>query len=57
MARPNGLCFSPDEFRLYVVDTSGDRPKTTLLPGLADFYAFLAEIRNCPGVMPTIRLK
>jgi hypothetical protein len=21
------------------------------LPGLADFYAFLAEIRNCPGVI------
>ncbi len=29
MARPNGLCFSPDERRLYVVDTPGDRPKST----------------------------
>ncbi|MFL5279749.1 MAG: SMP-30/gluconolactonase/LRE family protein, partial [Rhodopila sp.] len=29
MARPNGLCFSPDESRLYVVDTPHDRPKST----------------------------
>ncbi len=29
MARPNGLAFSPDESRLYVVDTPGDRPKST----------------------------
>jgi gluconolactonase len=29
MARPNGLCFSPDETRLYVVDTPGDRPRST----------------------------
>jgi gluconolactonase len=28
MARPNGLAFSPDESRLYVVDTPGE-PKTT----------------------------
>ena len=28
MERPNGLCFSPDETRLYVVDTPGG-PKTT----------------------------
>src|SRR5215472_12083413 len=28
MARPNGLCFSPDESRLYVVDTPAE-PKTT----------------------------
>ena len=27
MQRPNGLCFSPDESRLYVVDTPGE-PKT-----------------------------
>jgi hypothetical protein len=27
------------------------------LPEFADFYAFLAEIRNCPGVTPRIRLK
>jgi gluconolactonase len=29
MARPNGLCFSPDESKLYVVDTPMDRPKST----------------------------
>jgi len=29
MARPNGLCFSPDESRLYVVDTPADRPRST----------------------------
>jgi hypothetical protein len=27
------------------------------LPELADFHAFLAEIRNCPGLTPMIRLK
>jgi hypothetical protein len=26
-------------------------------PKLADFYAFLAEIRNCPGVTLTIRFE
>jgi gluconolactonase len=29
MARPNGLAFSPDESRLYVVDTPATGPKTT----------------------------
>ncbi len=29
MQRPNGLCFSPDERRLYVVDTPYVGPKTT----------------------------
>jgi gluconolactonase len=29
MQRPNGLCFSPDESRLYVVDTAYTGPKTT----------------------------
>jgi gluconolactonase len=29
MQRPNGLCFSPDEKRLYVVDTPGTGAKTT----------------------------
>jgi gluconolactonase len=29
MQRPNGLCFSPDETRLYVVDTPGEGAKTT----------------------------
>jgi hypothetical protein len=27
------------------------------LPELADFEPILAEIRNCPGVTPTIRSK
>jgi len=31
MARPNGLCFSPDESRLYVVDTPGAGPKRTFV--------------------------
>jgi gluconolactonase len=31
MARPNGLCFSPDETRLYVVDTPGTGPKSTFV--------------------------
>jgi gluconolactonase len=29
MARPNGLCFSPDESRLYVVDTPYGQPRCT----------------------------
>jgi gluconolactonase len=36
MARPNGLCFSPDETKLYVVDTPGDRPKTTWVFEIVD---------------------
>jgi gluconolactonase len=36
MARPNGLCFSPDESRLYVVDTPGDRPKSTFVYDIVD---------------------
>ncbi len=36
MARPNGLCFSPDESRLYVVDTPGDRPKSTFVYDMVD---------------------
>jgi gluconolactonase len=36
MARPNGLCFSPDETKLYVVDTPGDRPKTTWVYDVVD---------------------
>ena len=32
MERPNGLCFSPDETRLYVVDTLGGE-KTTHIYG------------------------
>jgi len=36
MARPNGLCFSPDESKLYVVDTPGDRPKSTWVYDIVD---------------------
>lgn len=36
MARPNGLCFSPDESRLYVVDTPGTGPKKTFVYDIVD---------------------
>lgn len=36
MQRPNGLCFSPDEKRLYVVDTPGTGPKATYVYDIAD---------------------
>jgi gluconolactonase len=36
MARPNGLAFSPDESRLYVVDTPHDRPKSTRVYDVVD---------------------
>jgi gluconolactonase len=36
MARPNGLCFSPDEKRLYVVDTPSDRAKSTFAYDVVD---------------------
>jgi gluconolactonase len=36
MARPNGLCFSPDETRLYVVDTPNEGPKSTRVYDMAD---------------------
>lgn len=36
IARPNGLCFSPDESRLYVVDTPNDRPKSTWVYDMVD---------------------
>ena len=32
-------------------------PPPDFFQRLADFYAILAEIRNCPGVTPTIRLQ
>jgi gluconolactonase len=35
MARPNGLAFSPDEKRLYVVDTPAE-PKTTHVYDIVD---------------------
>jgi gluconolactonase len=36
MQRPNGLCFSPDEKRLHVVDTPGTGAKTTHVYELVD---------------------
>jgi len=36
MERPNGLCFSPDETLLYVVDTPGEAPKTTHVYDIID---------------------
>jgi len=36
MARPNGLCFSPDETLLYVVDTPGTGPKSTRVYDIVD---------------------
>jgi gluconolactonase len=36
MQRPNGLAFSPDEKRLYVVDTPGTGPKTTWVYDIVD---------------------
>jgi gluconolactonase len=36
MARPNGLAFSPDESRLYVVDTPGAGAKTTHVYDIVD---------------------
>jgi gluconolactonase len=34
--RPNGLCFSPDESRLYVADTPATGPKTTWVYDMVD---------------------
>jgi gluconolactonase len=36
MDRPNGLCFSPDEARLYVVDTPREGAKTTHVYDIID---------------------
>lgn len=36
MTRPNGLCFSPDGTRLYVVDTPGEGPKSTRVYDVVD---------------------
>ena len=36
MARPNGLCFSPDESRLYVVDTPNEGAKSTFVYDVVD---------------------
>src|SRR5271169_4667056 len=49
MARPNGLCFSPDETKLYVVDTPGDRPKTTWVYDIVDRGTRAAEGREFFG--------
>jgi len=42
----------PASVRVILQHASSD-----FLPGLADFWAFLAEIENRRGVTPTIRLK
>jgi gluconolactonase len=49
MERPNGLCFSPDETRLYVVDTPGGA-KTTHVYDLVDGNA--VNGRLCFDAMP-----
>ena len=36
MARPNGLCFSPDESSLYVVDTPNEGAKSTFVYDVVD---------------------
>lgn len=45
MARPNGLCFSPDESKLYVVDTPGTGPKSTRVYDVVDKGTRVAEGR------------
>jgi gluconolactonase len=58
MERPNGLCFSPDESRLYVVDTPGG-VKTTHVYDVADDGTKLAHGRvffdASPGYADGIR--
>jgi gluconolactonase len=58
MERPNGLCFSPDEKRLYVVDTPGGT-KTTHVYDVVDDGAKLANGRvffdATPGYADGIR--
>ena len=58
MERPNGLCFSPDETRLYVVDTPG-APKTTHVYDVVDDGTKLANGRlffdATPGYADGIR--
>jgi gluconolactonase len=46
MARPNGLCFSPDESRLYVVDTPATGPKSTRVYDVVDNGTRVVEGRT-----------
>jgi len=51
MERPNGLCFSPDESKLYVVDTPGG-PKTVHVYDVVDQGTKLAAGRLFFDAMP-----
>ena len=51
MERPNGLCFSPDESKLYVVDTPGG-PKTVHVYDVVDQGTKLADGRLFFDAMP-----
>ena len=56
MTRPNGLCFSPDEKRLYVVDTP-DGPRTTRVYDIVDGKAVNGRLffDDSPGYADGIR--
>ena len=56
MERPNGLCFSPDESKLYVVDTPGGT-KTTHVYDMADGKAVHGRVffDGTPGYADGIR--
>jgi gluconolactonase len=56
MERPNGLCFSPDEKRLYVVDTPGGK-KTTHVYDIVDGKAVNGRVffDDTPGYADGIR--
>jgi gluconolactonase len=51
MERPNGLCFSPDESRLYVADT-GSRPRVIRVYDLVDGARRLANGRLFADMSP-----
>ncbi len=57
MARPNGLCFSPDEKLLYVVDTPGTGAKTTHVYDMVDGNAVNGRLffDGTPGYADGIR--
>jgi gluconolactonase len=59
MGRPNGLAFSPDERRLYVVDTPMSGPRTTRVYDVVDDATRLAQGRlffdASPGFADGIR--
>jgi gluconolactonase len=52
MQRPNGLCFSPDESRLYVVDTPGSGARTVHVYDVAGDGTRLANGRVFFDAMP-----